>query len=121
MIGIDIIKVDRIQAMIERFGQKALLRFLHESEIKQATSIQSIAGYWAAKEAIAKALQTGIGSKLSFKDITIYKIDGAPYFRLSQEKEQAFGIIQKALSITHEKDYAIAVAVVIRSSPTCKS
>ena len=121
MIGIDMVRIDRIQKMIDRFGRKALERFLHESEINEAKSVQSIAGYWAAKEAIAKALQTGIGKQLSFKDITIYKIDGAPHFRLSEEKERAFGVTQKALSITHEAEYAIAVAVIVRSAPTGKS
>ncbi len=121
MIGIDMVKIARIKRMVDRFGKKALERFLNESEIKEAKSIQTVAGYWAAKEAIAKALQTGIGKELSFKDITIYKINGAPHFHLSKEKEQAFGITQKALSITHEAEYAIAVAVVIRSTPTSKS
>lgn len=119
MIGVDIIKINRIEKFINRFGKDGLKRFLNDEEIKSLKKTESIAGYWAAKEAVAKALKTGIGKELSFKDITIYKEkSGAPNFKLSKEIIEKFQIKDTSLSISHDGDYAIAVAVVEKlSSP----
>ncbi len=113
MIGVDIIRIKRIQKMIDKFGQKALQRYLNDSEIKSIKKIESAAGYWAAKEAIAKALKTGISKELKFKDIEIYKEkSGAPNFRLPKHIMEKYKIIDTSLSISHDGDYAIAVAAV---------
>ena len=118
MIGVDLVKISRIEKMVERFGDKALKRFLNESEIKEAKKIESIAGYWAAKEAISKALKTGIGKELGFKDIIIYKeSSGAPNFRLHPDKKKKFNIRSSSLSISHDGGFAIAVAAVELGSP----
>lgn len=111
MIGIDIVKIDRIEKLKKRFGDKALKRFLDEDEIKLASSSTSHAGYWAAKEAISKALGVGISSKCSFFDIKLFKDEKkAPYFTLSKHIVDEFKITDTALSITHDGEYAIAVA-----------
>ena len=113
MIGVDIIKIDRIKKMVEKFGEKGLKRFLNDSEIEKLKKIETIAGYWAAKEAIAKALKTGIGKELSFKDIEIYKEkSGAPNFKLPQRIVEKYKIKDKSLSISHDGEYAIAVAAI---------
>lgn len=113
MIGVDLIQIARIEKFIERFGEKALQRFLLPSEIAEAKKIETIAGYWAAKEAIAKALKVGIGAKLSFLDIEIFKeASGAPNFHLLNNKEEYFHIYDKSLSISHDGGFAIAVAAV---------
>ena len=84
-VGTDIVAIERIQASIEKFGDKFLDRFLNENEKRSVKKVESIAGYWAAKEAIAKALGCGIGRELSFLDIEIYKdAKGAPYFNLNK-------------------------------------
>jgi len=114
MIGIDIVKIERIERLKKRFGEKALKRFLDEDEIKLASSSTSHAGYWAAKEAISKALGVGISSKCSFFDIKLHKDEKkAPYFTLSKHLIKEFGIIDTALSITHDGEYAIAVASIM--------
>jgi len=111
MIGIDTVKIARIERLKERFGNKALKRFLDEDEIKLASSSTSHAGYWAAKEAISKALGVGISAKCSFFDIKLYKDDKkAPYFTLSKHLIEEFKITDTALSITHDGEYAVAVA-----------
>ncbi|CAA6823654.1 MAG: Holo-[acyl-carrier protein] synthase (EC, partial [uncultured Sulfurovum sp.] len=73
----------------------------------------SLAGYWAAKEAIAKALGCGIGAELSFHDITIYKdAKGAPHFRLSERAKKIHKMKSSSLSIAHDGGFAIAIAIV---------
>lgn len=110
MIGIDIVKIERIQKLKERFGSKALEKFLHVEEIDLATSISTIAGFYATKEAVSKALGVGISSECSFFDIKIHKSEqGAPYFTLSKKIIEKFHITDTALSITHDGEYAIAV------------
>jgi holo-[acyl-carrier protein] synthase len=121
MLGIDIIKTSRMRSLMERFDKKALQRFLCEEEIKSIKNYKSAAGYWAAKEACSKALGTGIGKKCSFKDIRIYKDElGAPKIALSHKIITEFNIINAALSITHDGEYAIAVVTLHSSSTTDK-
>jgi holo-[acyl-carrier protein] synthase len=121
MLGIDIIKTSRMHSLMERFGEKALLRFLCDEEIKQIKNSKSAAGYWAAKEAFSKAIGTGIGAICSFKDIKIYKDErGAPKIALSHKLIQEFNIENVALSITHDGEYAVAVVTVKSSSTTDK-
>ncbi len=111
MTGVDIVRTERIERMKERFGTKALKRFLDEDEIKLASSSTSHAGYWAAKEAISKALGVGISAKCSFFDIKLHKDEkNAPYFTLSKHIVEEFEITNTALSITHDGEYAMAVA-----------
>ncbi len=110
MIGIDLVKISRIKALHNKFGYKALERFLSKDEINLAKNEKTIAGFWAAKEAFSKALGTGIGHECSFFDIEIYKTSiGAPKIKPSQKIIQNFNIKDVALSITHDGDYAIAV------------
>jgi len=110
MIGIDVIKISRMNRLIERFGEKGLRRFLSEDEIRLVKSYKTAAGFWAAKEAFAKALGTGIGAECSFFDVKIYKSEkGAPFFAVSANIIEKFKIIDISLSITHDGDYAISV------------
>ena len=120
MIGIDLIKTSRMRDFMQRFGDRALHKFLSKEEIELVKNYKTASGFWAAKEACSKALGVGIGSKCSFFDITIYKTEhGAPRLRLSQKLLQSFNISDLSLSITHDGDYAIAV-VAIESSAADK-
>ena len=114
LIGIDLVKIARIEKMMARFGTKGLQRFMLPQEIELFQKSASIAGVWAAKEAIAKALGCGIGEELSFKDILIQKTPkGAPKARLLHGKERHFGIEQISLSITHDGEYAVAAVLIV--------
>ncbi len=120
MIGIDLIKIGRMQKMMERFGDKALKRFLSDDEILHVKNPRNAAGFWAAKEACSKALGVGIGKECAFHDMSISKSDrGAPHITLSQKLIKEFQIEDISLSITHDGDYAIAV-VAIESATTHK-
>lgn len=113
MIGVDLIKIERMQKFHNRFGQKALNRFLSQDEIKLIKNVKTAAGFWAAKEACSKALGVGIGSICSFHDITISKNSfGAPQIQVSQKLIEMFKIIDISLSITHDGEYAIAVVAI---------
>lgn len=119
MIGVDLVSIPRIQKSFERFGSRFLDRFLsvYEQEIcfkdDQSLNFQRVAGFWAIKEAVSKALGVGIGSELGFLDIVITKTSkGAPVVSLTEEKMEIFQVKQIATSITHDGGLAIAVVVV---------
>ena len=110
MIGIDLIKIDRMKRFIERFGDQGLKKFLNLEEIKLIKNHRNAAGFWAAKEACSKALGCGIGRECNFHDISLTKSSkGAPLITLSPKVQQAFNITNTSVSITHDGDYAIAV------------
>lgn len=110
MIGIDLVKIERIAGLIERRGEKALQRFLSDDEIALVKSPRTAAGFWAAKEACAKALGCGIGAECGFHDIVLSKSSkGAPLLALRDSVRRRFNITDTSLSITHDGDYAIAV------------
>jgi len=113
MIGIDLVNIERIQKLQERFGDKALQKYLSPEEILLVKNNATAAGFYAAKEAISKALGVGISEKCSFFDIQIHKdAFNAPYFTLSKKLIEAYDITDTALSITHDGGFAIAVAVI---------
>jgi holo-[acyl-carrier protein] synthase len=117
MIGVDMVVVSRIEKLMEKFGEKALHRFLSNEEISLVKKPTNAAGFWAAKEAASKALGTGIGSECSFHDIFISKTDkGAPKITFSQEVLKKFAIKDSSLSITHDGGLAIAVVAIEKES-----
>lgn len=118
MIGIDIVSIERIKQFKERFGTKALTKFLSPEEITLVKSDASLAGFFAAKEAISKALGIGICQNCGFFDIKLYKDErNAPYFTLSSHLIEAYAITDTSLSITHDHGFAIAVATIEGKKP----
>jgi len=114
-IGTDIINIQRIEKSIVKFGEKFKERFLTPQEIENTKKLESIAGLWAAKEAISKALGCGICAELTFHDIHISKnAQGAPYFTLSDKAQEIHKIQDSSLSISHDSDFAIAVVIIKR-------
>ena len=112
MVGIDLVSINRIEKLIEKWGDKALLKFLSQKEIKLVKNPASVAGFWAAKEAASKALGTGIGKECSFLDIKLNKLSsGQPTIEYSKKIRKKFKIKQSSLSITHDHGMAIAVVV----------
>lgn len=110
MIGVDLIKISRMERLIERFGNQGLHKFLNDSEIELIKNPRTAAGFWAAKEACAKALGCGIGKECGFHDITLSKTPkGAPIITLSNHVKSGFKISSLGVSITHDGEYAIAV------------
>ena len=111
MIGIDIVSIKRFEKFLE--NKTALQKYLSDEEILLVTSPQTAAGFFAAKEATAKALGTGIGAQCGFKDIKIHKDEkGSPYYTLSASLIAKYAILETSLSITHDGGFAVAVSVI---------
>ena len=118
-IGNGITECARIQAVLDKHGQSFLDHLLTEREQAAGRGrINYYAGRWAAKEAIAKALGCGIGSGCAFTDIEILNDDaGRPLATLSGAAQRTAAELHVGcvhLSISHEKHYAAAVAVLER-------
>ena len=112
MIGIDIVVISRIEKLIEKFGNRALSRFLNDDEILLVKSPSTASGFWAVKEAASKAIGTGIGKKCGFHDMVITKSKkNAPKLKYSKKIRKKFKIKSTSLSITHDGGFAIAVVV----------
>ena len=111
--GIDIVELDRIEAILER-GTSLQERILTDKEknllhafSSSRREIEFIAGRFAAKEAFSKALGTGIG-KIGFKDIEILPdTKGAPVLTCSYVQDKKIH-----LSISHSREYAIAQVII---------
>lgn len=115
-LGSDIIEIERIRKSIDRYGLHFLNRIFTEKEKTYCLSHQDPAPYFAArfaaKEAVSKALGTGIGSSLSWLDIEIsHDLLGKPMATLSEKANHHFDFPKLLLSLTHSKEYAFAVAI----------
>jgi holo-[acyl-carrier protein] synthase len=110
MIGVDIVSINRIENMINKFGQKALKRFLSNKEILLIKNLSTVAGFWAAKEAASKAIKTGISKTCTFHDIKISKNkNNAPKIKYSKKIRKKFKIKKTHISISHDNGFAIAI------------
>ena len=119
-LGIDIVRVERIRAAIERFGERFSNRVLTPSERRYVRSRpETFAGRWAAKEAVSKVLGLGVRG-IGWKDIEVERLPtGQPAIRLhgrAAQRAEQLGMGRIALSITHESDYAVAIAFGVRTA-----
>jgi holo-[acyl-carrier protein] synthase len=117
-LGIDIIKVDRIQRTLEKFGARFSRRVLTPAEQRYVRDRpETLAGRWAAKEAVSKVLGLGVRG-IGWRDIEIQRLPtGQPAVRLhgrAERRAEQLGMARIAVSISHESDYAVAVAFGIR-------
>ena len=115
-IGNDITECARIQQAIERHGDSFLNHFLTDREqAESGGKLSYYAGRWAAKEAVSKALGCGIGEHCAFTDIEILNNPaGKPEAVLSGAAEKtarSLNTVRIHISISHERQYAAAVAV----------
>jgi len=119
-LGIDIIRVDRIRASLERFGARFTNRVLTSAERRYVRDRpETMAGRWAAKEAVSKVLGLGVRG-IGWRDIEIERLPtGQPAVRLhgrAAARAEQLGMGRIAVSITHESDYAVAMAFGVRSA-----
>jgi holo-[acyl-carrier protein] synthase len=119
-LGIDIIKVARIAETLERFGERFSRRVLTSSERRYVRDRPAtFAGRWAAKEAVSKVLGLGVRG-IGWRDIEIERLPtGQPAVRLhgrAAARAEQLGMERIALSISHEADYAVAIAFGIRTA-----
>lgn len=112
MIGIDIVAIERISRLKKRYGEAFAKRFLNENEMILTKTDATLAGFYALKEAVSKALGCGIGDECSFFDIEIYKTEkNAPKIKLSEKIRANFKISQVDASISHDGGFAIAAVI----------
>jgi len=114
--GIDIVEIHRIAQSIERFGERFLNRVFTPGEIaycqRKKNSAESFAARFAAKEAGAKALGTGIHYGVTWKELEVRREPGRrPHLHFSgraQEIAEQLGVRQISLSLTHSTTTAMA-------------
>ncbi|HEV2280164.1 MAG TPA: holo-ACP synthase [Acidobacteriaceae bacterium] len=114
--GIDLVEVERIAHSIERFGDRFLERIFTAEEIAycraRAASAESFAARFAAKEAGAKALGTGIQHGVSWKELEVRRLPGErPTLHLSGRARTIagqLGVQRVSLSLTHTRELAMA-------------
>src|SRR5712671_3672843 len=119
-VGIDIIKVDRIRTALARFGERFSKRVLTTNEQRYVRMRpETFAGRWAAKEAVSKVLGLGVRG-IGWRDIEIERLPtGQPSVRLhgrAAARAEQLGMERIALSISHEADYAVAIAFGVRTA-----
>ncbi len=113
--GIDIIERARIKKAIARWGEAFLHRVYTDSELRlYGKSPSSLAARFAGKEAVMKALGTGVKG-ISWKEIEILaEPSGKPWVRLTgkaQVKATGLGLTNLAISLSHSREYAVAFVV----------
>lgn len=115
-IGTDIVQIKRIKAALAKHGDSFAQRILHTNEyahyLRKHQSVAYLAKRFAAKEACAKALGTGIAQGVSFTDIEISNNHaGKPHIQLhgsTKQKADELGVNDIHISLSDEKEYAVA-------------
>lgn len=118
-IGTDIVEVSRIGRAVANWQNDFLLRVYTEQEVIKIgladPNIERAAGFWAAKEALVKALGCGYREGIKFQDIEISHDNyGCPYFIFAGRVKIMLGekgIQHASLSISHCQSYATAVVI----------
>lgn len=116
-VGVDMIEVGRIERSMQRFGERFFARFFTSRERELCgRDAQRLAARFAAKEAVAKALGTGIGD-IAWVDIEIVGDErGRPVLRLHRAAAQvaaALGLTTWEVSLSHTETQAIAFVVAV--------
>lgn len=122
-VGTDMIEISRIERSVEQFGTRFLERVFTPGEVayclqKKKHAAESFAARFAAKEAGAKALGTGISRGVAWKEIEVRREPGQrPTLHFSGralELADQLGIQSVSLSLTHNRDHALAVVIAER-------
>jgi phosphopantetheine--protein transferase-like protein len=119
-LGIDIIKVERIAAALKKHGDRFPRRVLTDGENRYVRNRpQNFAGRWAAKEAVSKVLGLGVRG-VGWTEIEIQRLPtGAPSVKLhgrAARRAEQLGMGRIAVSISHEGEYAVAIAFGVRTA-----
>jgi holo-[acyl-carrier protein] synthase len=118
-LGIDIIRIDRIRAALAKFGERFSNRVLTPAERAYVRGRpETMAGRWAAKEAVSKVLGLGVRG-IGWREIEIERLPtGAPSVHLHDRaalRAEQLGMGRIAVSISHEAEYAVAIAFGVRT------
>jgi len=118
-IGTDVVDVERVRSALDRFGPRFVEKAFTEAEAgycgAKADPAVHFAGRFAAKEAVLKALGTGWGAGVGWRDVEVVAGQGPPAVRLSGrafELARSMGVEEPVLlSISHVKTTAVAFAL----------
>jgi len=137
-VGIDLVEIDRIRKARLRWGERFLKRIYTEEEKEyfartqnETLIVSEMAARFAGKEAVAKALGTGLkilgsktGSGVGWKEIEILnESSGKPFVRLYGRAEEVAlkeGMFGLEISLAHSRVYAVAAAVALKQSRSYK-
>ena len=113
--GVDLVDIERLQGVVERYGERFLTRVYTSRELLEVRdNISSLAARFAAKEAVSKALGTGIG-RVSWQDVEVLRgPDRQPILVLSGEASRMagqLGLNQWSITLSHTQAHAIAFVV----------
>jgi len=115
--GVDIIEVERIKEVLEKFGERFQKRIYTQTEIDYCETFKDTkyvhyAARFAAKEAFSKAIGTGITQGFKFNEIGIRnEKSGMPVLELFGDLAEKWGKYKVHISLSHTKDNAIAFVV----------
>ncbi len=118
-IGIDIVEIQRIEAAIKRYGEHFLRRIFTDAERQYcdrfgAHRASHYAARFAAKEALSKAIGTGMRAPCRWKDISVVNgQSGKPELRLSGQLQRQYAHYAFHLSLSHSATHAVAVVVAL--------
>jgi holo-[acyl-carrier protein] synthase len=118
-IGVDIAETDRVRRLAEKYGQRFARRILTDDELvefeRRHRPIKYLVSRYAAKEAVAKALGTGIGGQFGFHSVQIDRNgQGKPVLRFlgdAIELVAGMNVTSSLISLSDEKHYAVAMVV----------
>ena len=118
--GVDLMEIERVAEVVRRHGERYLERVYTEAELAQSHgNPEYLAGRFAAKEAVAKALGTGIG-KVGWQEIEVLGDEqNAPTVNLSgaaRDRSDELGLTEWSVSISHSMTHAVAFAVALGAS-----
>lgn len=116
--GVDIVELERISRVLNRYGDRFVERLLTAAEqdhwLGRGARLESLAGYWAAKEAVAKALGTGFVDFGLSNIVITHDPLGRPLATFTEGAAalvSGLGITNMWLSISHSLTYAVATAI----------
>jgi holo-[acyl-carrier protein] synthase len=120
--GTDLTEISRIEQTVQRHGERFLERVYTPAEMRycqrKKNSAESLAARFAAKEAGAKALGTGIAKGVSWREIEVTHLPGGRptllFHGRAAERAQQMGVNAAHLSLSHGRDLAIAMVILER-------
>ncbi len=119
--GIDMVEISRIKNAAKKWRKIFLLKIFTDKELEysneKTSSYQHLAARFAAKEAVLKALGSGLTSRMEWRDIEVWNEEsGKPNVRLTGEVErvsQARGVSNIIISMSHTRTYAVASVILV--------
>ncbi len=117
--GVDLIEIDRIAEVIHRHGARYLDRVYTEAELEQSRNDpETLAGRFAAKEAVSKALSTGWAGEFRWKDVEVMNDpSGQPHIAFSGKLGVTLTGASVFVSLSHSDSHVVAMVLIEEREP----